>query len=137
MHIRLKDSEDSPLVILLFAFCQNLIEGKEIIEFMESQVCHDGHDGDNGEYTIIEDAGPLPAGLPPAEAVVDLDGSAPVEQALRLPWLNEEDQQRHAQYLHAEGYVDVASLRNAMQHEREWKQLRLPTRLKCAVERTL
>ena len=73
MHIRLKDSEDSPLVILLFAFCQNLIEGKEIIEIMKSQVCHDGHDGDNGEYTIIEAAGPPPAGPPPAEAVAVLD----------------------------------------------------------------
>ena len=64
-----------------------------------------------------------------------MDDNAPVATALYCAqYLSEEQVQQHAAFLREEGYKDVGSLRQACTRSSEWHRVKLPLRLKCAVE---
>ena len=64
-----------------------------------------------------------------------MDDNDPVATALYCAeYLSEDEVQQHAAFLHEEGYKDVGSLRQALTRPSEWHRVRLPLRLKCAVE---
>ena len=64
-----------------------------------------------------------------------MDDKDPVATALHcVQYLSEDEVQQYAAFLHKEGYKDVGSLRQVLTRPSEWHRVRLPLRLKCAVE---